>query len=88
MNPDINLWQEIPQEIKDAALLLENYFKEKNIDKWALYDVCSRKLVDEAYNNGLNTAISLVKECGEDETIICGLENSKKETPATYFIHE
>lgn len=78
MNPDPNLWAEIPQEIKDAALLLENYFKEKNIDKWALYDVCSRKLVDEAYNNGLNTAISLVKECGEDETIICGLENSKK----------
>ena len=30
MTPDINLYHEIPQEIKDAALLLGNYFKKQN----------------------------------------------------------
>ena len=45
MNPDPNLWREIPQEVKDAALLLGNYFKKQGIDNWALYDVCSRKSV-------------------------------------------
>jgi hypothetical protein len=43
MNPDPNLWMEIPQEVKDAALLLGNYFKKQGLDNWALYDVCSRK---------------------------------------------
>ena len=43
MNPDPNLWIEVPQEVKDAALLLGNYFKKQNIDNWALYDVSSRK---------------------------------------------
>lgn len=38
----INLHREIPQEVKDAALLLGNYFKKQGIDNWALYDVCSR----------------------------------------------
>jgi hypothetical protein len=85
MTPD-NLWQEIPQEVKDAALLLGNYFKKQGIDNWALYDVSSRESFNGAYNlaynlgynQGLDTAISLVKECGDIETIICGLENSKK----------
>ena len=45
MNPDPNLWREIPQEVKDAALLLGNYFKKQGIDNWTLYDVCSRKSV-------------------------------------------
>ena len=43
MTPDPNLWAEIPQEVKDAALLLGNYFKKQGIDNWALYDVSSRK---------------------------------------------
>jgi hypothetical protein len=50
MNPDPNLWREIPQEVKDAALLLGNYFKKQNIDDWDLYDVCSRKSVDNLEN--------------------------------------
>ena len=45
-----NLWREIPQEVKDAALLLGNYFKKQNIDDWDLYDVCSRKSVDNLEN--------------------------------------
>jgi hypothetical protein len=50
MTPDPNLWAEIPQEVKDAALLLGNYFKKQNIDNWALYDVSSRKSVDNLEN--------------------------------------
>ena len=54
MNPDPNLWAEIPQEVKDAALLLGNYFKKQNIDNWTLYDVCSRKSVDNLENQVKN----------------------------------
>ena len=40
----------------------------------------NQKMIDSAYNKGLNTAISLVEESvGENkEVLICGLENSKK----------
>lgn len=79
MTPDPNLLSEIPQEVKDAAVLLEKFFKEKGVDKWELYGVCSRKSVDAAYNSGLDTAISLAKECCEESAVlICGLESSKK----------
>ena len=81
MSPDINLYDEIPQEIKDAALLLGNYFKQQGIDNWVLYDVSSRKASLDAYkmgyNSGLSVAISLAGECEESETLICGLEESK-----------
>jgi hypothetical protein len=50
MTPDIDLIYEIPQEVKDAALLLGNYFKKQGIDNWALYDVCSRKSVNNLQN--------------------------------------
>jgi hypothetical protein len=50
MTPDIDLIYKIPQEVKDAALLLGNYFKKQGIDNWALYDVCSRKSVDNLEN--------------------------------------
>jgi len=41
----------------------------------------------KSYNDGLDTAISLVRECmdyedrmmGKEDNIICGLENSKKQ---------
>jgi predicted transcriptional regulator len=54
MSPDPNLWREIPQEVKDAALLLGNYFKKQGIDNWTLYDVCSRKSVDNLENQVKN----------------------------------
>ena len=76
---DIHLQHEIPEEVKDAALLLGDYFKKQGIDNWALYDVSSRQSFNGAYNQGLDTAISLVEECSDIETIICGLENSKKQ---------
>ena len=76
---DINLIHEIPQEVKDAALLLGDYFKKQGIDYWALYDVSSRQSFYGAYNQGLDTAIRLVEEGSDIETIICGLENSKKQ---------
>ena len=79
MTPDINLYHEIPQEVKDAALLLGDYFKKQGIDYWALYDVSSRQSFYGAYNQGLDTAIRLVEEGSDIETIICGLENSKKQ---------
>jgi hypothetical protein len=34
MTPDPNLWAEIPQEVKDAAILLGNYFKKQGLDSW------------------------------------------------------
>ena len=81
MTPDINLYHEIPQEVKDAALLLGNYFKKRNIDNWALYDVSSRKASLDAYkmgyNSGLTVAISLAEEYNASGVLICGLENSK-----------
>ncbi len=79
MSPDPNLWAEIPQEVKDAAILLGNYFKKKGLDSWTLYDVSSRQNFNGAYNQGLDTAISLASEGSDMETIICGLENSKKQ---------
>ena len=82
MAPDPNLWEEIPQEVKDAALLLGNYFKKQGVDNWALYDVFSRNAYlagrKMGYNSGLTVAISLAEECGASRTLICGLENSKK----------
>jgi hypothetical protein len=54
MTPDIDLIYKIPQEVKDAALLLGNYFKKQNIDNWALYDVCSRKSLDNLENQVKN----------------------------------
>ncbi len=81
MSPDINLYHEIPQEVKDAALLLGNYFKKRNIDNWALYDVSSRKASLNAYkmgyDSGLTVAISLAEEYNASGVLICGLENSK-----------
>ena len=53
MTLDINLIHEIPQEVKDAALFLGNYFKKQGIDNWALYDVSSRQSFNGAYNQGL-----------------------------------
>ncbi len=79
MTPDPNLWAEIPQEVKDAAILLGNYFKKQGLDSWTLYDVSSRQNFNGSYNQGLDTAISLVSEGSDMETIICGLENSKKQ---------
>lgn len=79
MPPDIDLIHKIPQEVKDAALFLGNYFKKQGIDSWTLYDVSSRQNFNGAYNQGLDTAISLVSEGSDMETIICGLENSKKQ---------
>ncbi len=79
MTPDPNLWAEIPQEVKDAAILLGNYFKKQGLYTSALYDVSSRQNFNGAYNQGLDTAISLVSEGSDMETIICGLENSKKQ---------
>jgi len=78
MTPDPNLLSEIPQKVKDAAMLLEKFFKEKGVDKWELYGVYSRKSVDAAYNSGLDTAISLAEECEGSTVLICGLESSKK----------
>ena len=54
MTLDINLIHEIPQEVKDAALFLGNYFKKQGIDNWALYDVSSRKSVDNLENQVKN----------------------------------
>lgn len=84
MTPDINLYDEIPQEIKDAALLLGNYFKKRNIDNWALYDVSSRNAYvagyKMGYDSGLTVAISLAQECNASGVLICGLENSRRIT--------
>jgi len=82
MTPDINLIYKIPQEVKDAALLLGNYFKKQGLDSWTLYDVSSRNAYlaghKMGYNSGLTVAISLAEECRASRTLICGLENSKK----------
>ena len=81
MTPDINSHHEIPQEIKDAAIFLGNYFKQQGIDNWVLYDVSSRKASLDAYkmgyDSGLTVAISLAQECNASGVLICGLENSK-----------
>ena len=78
---DINLIHEIPQEVKDAALLLGNHFKKQCIDKWTLYDVSSRdNCLDDykkGYNCALDTAISLARECKTSTTLIYGLEECK-----------
>ena len=80
---DTNLIYDIPKEVKQAALLVGNYFKENGIDEWALYDICSRNSRNKYYNDGLTTAISLCTEyrygCNNDiiDNIICGLEASK-----------
>ena len=81
MLPDIDLNDEIPQEVKDAAIFLGNYFKKQNIDNWVLYDVSSRKASLDAYKRGYNcalaSAISLAEECEASTTLICGLSDGK-----------
>ena len=81
MLPDIDLNDEIPQEVKDAALFLGNYFKQQGIDNWTLYDVCSRNASLNAYKRGYNcalaSAISLAEECEASTTLICGLGEGK-----------
>lgn len=81
MTPDINLHHKIPQEVKDAALFLGNYFKQQGIDNWVLHDVSSRKASLDAYkmgyDSGLTVAISLAEEYNASGVLICGLENSK-----------
>ena len=81
MTPDINLHHEIPQEVKDAAMFLGNYFKQQGIDNWALCGVSSRNASSEAYKRGYNcalaSAISLAEECGASTTLICGLGEGK-----------
>lgn len=64
MIPDINLTHEIPQEVKDAAILLGNYFKEQNIHKWALYDVCSRNKIECCDTGLFNDADSFAAQQG------------------------
>ena len=82
MPTDINLHHEIPQDIKDAALLLGNYFKKQGIDNWTLYDVSSRNAYvagyKMGYNSGLTVAISLAEGFDDSGVLICGLESSKK----------
>ena len=80
MSPDINLIHEIPQEVKDAAIFLGNYFKQQGINKWTLYDVASRPYHNDykiGYNDGLDTAISLAGECKTSTTLIYELEECK-----------
>lgn len=81
MTPDINLYHEIPQEVKDAALFLGNYFKQQGIDNWALCGVSSRNASSEAYKRGYNcaldNAISLAGECKTSTTLIYELEECK-----------
>ena len=81
MLPDIDLNDEIPQEVKDAAIFLGNYFKKQGIDNWTLYDVSSRKASLDAYKKGYNcalaSAISLAEECEASTTLICGLSDGK-----------
>lgn len=81
MTLDINLIHETPQEVKDAALLLGNYFKKQNIDNWALFGVSSRNASSDAYKRGYNcaldNAISLAGECKTSTTLIYELEECK-----------
>ena len=81
-------------EVLDAAKLRVMGLREGSITrtKLALEDIIhaiqllsdevanNQKIIDSAYNKGLNTAISLVEEIGgkNKEVLICGLENSKK----------
>jgi len=83
MTPDPNLWREIPQEVKDAAILLGNYFKKQGIDNWVLHDVSSRNAYlaghKMGYNSALTVAISLAEEHRAFRTLICELENIKRQ---------
>ena len=63
MLPDIDLNDEIPQEVKDAAIFLGNYFKKQGIDNWALYDVFSQNDCLDAYKRGyIDKEILLISE--------------------------
>jgi hypothetical protein len=37
-----NLLYEIPDEVKDAAILVEKWFKEHNLKRWQMFGICSR----------------------------------------------
>jgi len=83
MTPDIDLIYKIPQEVKDAAILLGNYFKKQGIDNWVLHDVSSRNAYlaghKMGYNSALTVAISLAEEHRAFRTLICELENIKRQ---------
>lgn len=46
----MNELPEIPQEIIDAAIKLKLFFAKKGIEKWQLFDVCSRNHAYELEN--------------------------------------
>ena len=62
--------------------ILNHYDRNSHLDKLVLAKDLKKKF-DLHYNNGINTAICLLKDTGmyEDanytETLICGLESSK-----------
>ena len=72
----------LPEDLKNLResnlklALANEELKKLLMDKW--YDHKQDTSYNGAYNQGLDTAISLLKECSDIETIICGLENSKK----------
>lgn len=74
----------IPQEILEAADLISNWAKKNNHKNWELRDICDRSFAyskSDSYNAGLEAAANLVREfpyLEESETLLCGLENSKK----------
>lgn len=83
MNKDLNPYI-VPSEVLEAANLISNWAKKNNHKDWQLMGVCDRSFAlraNSAYNAGLAAAENLVKEfpyLEESETILCGLENSKK----------
>lgn len=48
--PDPDLYRTLPTEVTEAARLLSSWFKEQGIDRWCLYDVCSRNHADKLNN--------------------------------------
>ena len=81
MNNNTSNPYSIPAEITEAAMKVSLFFKRNNIRGWQLMDICDRIYAEKnSYNEGLDTAISIVSANSyfeAQETILCGLESSK-----------
>jgi len=39
---------QVPPEIREMAMKIEDYFMEHGIEKWALMNICSRNHIDDS----------------------------------------
>lgn len=56
--------KEIPKEVTDAAIIIENYFKKEGVKHWKLMGVASRDMVESLEEDSLK--LTCLENAGVD----------------------